>query len=71
MYQSSYLTIRCQKKEGEECVCVYVWKYKNWATVARLLYIEYRKGYGLKKESAWRLPLLFLQKLAKRLHISN
>ena len=30
------------------CVCVYVWKYKKWATVARPLHIEYQKGYGLK-----------------------
>ena len=36
-----------RRRRREECVCMCK-IYKNWATVARPLHIEYRKGYGLK-----------------------
>ena len=57
------------------CVCMCENIEKNWATVARPLHVEYRKDMDSNVSGAdcynvlsW---LLFLQKLAERLHISN
>ena len=51
------------------CMCENI---ENWATVARPLHIEYLKsnvsGADCYNVLSW---LLFLQKLAKHLHISN